>query len=202
MRVQSMLMQRAFERTISMAKAGAGASNDANWLILQAQLSAKQADDAWRSFSQVLDSDPSNAEARRGMARVAMSEGDSTDAERLLNIAIDDDQSDVDTWVLKGELELAMQRYEDAVQSFSKGVEADPKNPPARAGLIRALLTLERAEEAQRHIGVLAEHFSNALVTLHLQARILHQRGELEDARRILNRILIRGRTLNRSRQA
>jgi predicted Zn-dependent protease len=87
--------------------------------------------------------------------------GDTQAAEKQLDKALQSAKDDIQTWILKGELELSLRKPERAQASFEKALELSPSSATARMGIVRAMLAQGKADEAAGHIDALAKGSPN-----------------------------------------
>jgi len=113
-----------------------------------AQLEAEgKTKEAKAAYQAILNSDPNHAKALLGLARMAMSEGDSEVAlEHLEKISlVDDARKEADRLIARLKLQSGAADNENALR---EKVKADPKNIAVRYELAQALAGTEKYEEA------------------------------------------------------
>jgi len=90
-----------------------------------------------------------------------------------------------------GPREARTRRYEKALEAYER-VLASMDDSAAKASVtkrvVETLLRLERDEEAEQRLAELGQEAESDLVLLLLRAEILSDRGDIEDASRLLNR--------------
>ena len=79
-----------------------------------------------------------------------MSARNFTDAQSQLASALTKNADDVPTLLLKGEADLAASDFETALKSFERASDGEPEALRARFGKLRALLGLQRFEDAMK----------------------------------------------------
>jgi putative PEP-CTERM system TPR-repeat lipoprotein len=81
--VRALLLQGQFDDALTAVKQASSSEFDAGWLVLrgQAQLGLQNVKDAKQAFDAALESDPSNTQARHGLARIGLMAGDTQAAE-------------------------------------------------------------------------------------------------------------------------
>ena len=153
--VRSMLLAGQF--TEALAEIKSSGKTGAQWLILKgnAHLGLEAIDKARSAYQQALQAQPGEPAAQRGLARIAMLTGDNNAAQGYISKALDSGKQEVQTLLLKGELELSLKHYADAEQSFLKALELSPNLPTAHLGAAQALLAQNKPDRAHTHIAAL-----------------------------------------------
>lgn len=190
--VDALLLQRRFDDALGRINKVSAGEFDAAWLVLrgQADLGLQNVDVAKQSFEAALKSDPTNTDARRGLARIGLMAGDTQAAEQQLDKALQSSKDDIQTWILKGELELSLQKSDMAQASFEKALELAPTSLPARMGVVRAMLAQSNTDEAAVHIDVLTKSSPNHPLVNYLKALAARQNNDLDAAQAALREVL------------
>jgi len=190
--VRALLLQGQFDDALAAIEQASDSQFDAGWLVLrgQAQLGLQNVKDARQAFDAALKSDPSNTDARRGLARIGLMGGDTQAAEQQLNKALESAGDDSQTWILKGELELSLGKPETAQASFEKALVLSPTSAAARMGVVRAMLAQGKSNEAAEHIDILAKAGPNHPLVNYLKALAARQRNDLDSAQAALREVL------------
>ncbi|TFH48526.1 MAG: PEP-CTERM system TPR-repeat protein PrsT [Lysobacterales bacterium] len=188
----ALLLQGHFEDALDRIKKVSASESGAAWLVLkgQAQLGLQNVKEAKESFDAALKNDPTNTDARRGLARIGLMGGDTQAAEQQLDKALQTTKDDVQTWILKGELELALQKPDKAQASFEKALALSPASAGARMGIVRAMLIQSKTNEATAHIDVLAKASPNHPMVNYLRALAARQSNDLDGAQAALREVL------------
>lgn len=156
----------------------------------EAQLGLRELDAAQTTFEAVLAAQPNSLEAQRGLARVALSRRDLGEADRLLGAALENASEDVQSLLLKGELELSRGNYESALEAFDAAAAAGTEAPAMQLGRVRALLGLDRVEEATAVLdGIQSGPTDNPLIN-YFRGVAAHRAGNLEAAHEALREVL------------
>ena len=186
------LLQGRFEEVLDDFERKAGADWDPAWLVLrgEAHLGLGQMDEAKSDFESALRGDPNNVEARRGVARIDMASGDTASAEKQIERVLESSGEDIQTWLLKGELELSLRRFDDAQRSFEKALELAPTNAAAHIGAARALLAQAKPDEAAVYVDRLAEGSPNNPLVFYLKALVARQKQDNTAAEEALREVL------------
>ncbi|MBT8426860.1 MAG: PEP-CTERM system TPR-repeat protein PrsT, partial [Erythrobacter sp.] len=111
-------------------------------------------------------------------------------ARREIDRAIAAGPDSVESWLMKGELDLAMERMDAAQMSFERALAIAPDLTGARIGIVRSLLGQKKGAEARAAIDALRMELPDHPVIYYLDGLLAHQRGELEGARASLRSVL------------
>ena len=107
--------------------------------------------DARRALEQALAIDATNAEAKRGLAELALARGASDEAAALLEPIVLADPTDVPALVKLGVARMRGGRSAEALALFERAVALDPGNAEARLDLAGALGKSGRSADAIPH---------------------------------------------------
>jgi len=189
---QAELLQGHYQDALDSIDKLASSDFDAGWLVLrgQAELGLQNIDNAKQAFNAALKSDPSNTDARRGLARIGLMAGDTESAEMQLDQALKSEKDDVQTWILKGELELSLQKAEIAQKSFEQALVLAPTSLTARMGIVRAMLAQGKSSEASEHLDLLAKASPKHPLVNYLKALAARQNNDLDGAQAALRDVL------------
>ena len=190
--VRALLLQGQFDSALERIEQLTESDIDADWLVLrgQAELGRQEVEKAKQAFEAALKKDRNSAGARRGLARIGLIGGDTQAAEQQLDEALQSSNDDIQTWILKGELELSLRKLEAAQASFEKALELSPANATARIGVVRAMLAQARTDEAGEHIDVLVKTNPDHPLVNYLSALAARQRDDLDGAQAALAEVL------------
>lgn len=169
-----------------------GDTSAPEWLILRGMLDLGQQrlDDARTTFRTVLDSDPGNDMARRGLMQAELAAGNAELARGEIDALVEAGAMDADLWQIKGELELYSEQHEAARDAFAKALELAPESPVARIGLARALLALGELDLATNALDAIGPGSVDDPRVSFVRAGIAEQRGDRHTALRFLNKVL------------
>lgn len=93
---------------------------------------------------------PFSAEALQAKAGMLRSEGRNREAERVLQAATEREPSNYEVWQELGDLRLdAMNRPLEAVESYRRAVDLNPKSSDMRTGLAKAYLSVGKLDKAK-----------------------------------------------------
>jgi putative PEP-CTERM system TPR-repeat lipoprotein len=190
--VRALLLQGQFEDALTRIQRVSASDFDAQWLVLrgQGELGMQNVGAAREAFEAAIRSDPANTDARRGLARIGLMDGDTQAAEQQLDKALETARDDMQTWLLKGELEMSLRKPEAAQGSFEKALELSPTSAVARMGIVRAMLAQGKTADASAHIDILAKASPNHPMVNYLRALAARQANDLDTAQAALREVL------------
>ena len=190
--VEAMLLQGEYEDALQGIRANPAAEVGGSWLALEADslLGLGRTDEARAAYAAALESGHDEARARRGLARLALADGESEVAKGQIDKALALADSDVETLTLKGELELSLGQHEAAQASFRAAMQAAPESVEARFRLARALLADERTDEASEIAEALAVAGPRDPRVNYLRALVARQRNDIDGALEAVREVL------------
>ncbi|MGE0485759.1 MAG: XrtA/PEP-CTERM system TPR-repeat protein PrsT [Gammaproteobacteria bacterium] len=162
------------------------------WAVLRGMLDLAQQrlDDARATFSAVLEGQPDNVEARRGLMQAQLAAGDAAMARTELEKLIEQESDDGGLWIIKGDLELHDGKLEEALAAYSKAVELEPQNPLAHMGMARALIAQGEFDLAGNELDAVGADGSEDPRVQFLRAQIAEGRGDANSALVALRKVL------------
>jgi putative PEP-CTERM system TPR-repeat lipoprotein len=148
--VRAQVYQAQFAEALSLIDATEAPTRPDALLALRglALLGQQKLVDAERAFADALKANSTNLEAQRGLARIALGQRRFSDAEAQLASALNTDAKDVESLLLTGEMELNKGKAEAALVAFERASEASGDSLGSEVGRVRALIALQRNEEA------------------------------------------------------
>jgi putative PEP-CTERM system TPR-repeat lipoprotein len=164
----------------------------ASWEVLRggSLLNLGKHDAAVKAYMQALRLDPTNGEAKWGLAQsgmgVELSGLSSEELDRALSTGLDQPE----TWLLKAELALSQGNFEESRVAFEKAVELGPYNVYALAGLVRILIATNQLDDAKEPIAVLTQQFPTDPMSAYVRALYANQLQQYELALDSLNIVL------------
>ena len=190
--VRAILLQGRFKAALIAIDAVSGAGAVPEWLALSgdARLGLGELEPAREAYQAALERDPSEARARRGLAKVSIAGGDVEEAQEELGRILDRAEDDLEAWLLKGELELSLERLDEAHASFTRATEIVPKHAAARIGLARVLLVQRKPADALAELKALGERAGNDPRVRYLHALIARQQNDLDATLEALRDVL------------
>ncbi len=160
-----------------------------------AWLGLGEVEKARSSFQKALKIDPASPLAKLGLARLALKDGKTTEAETLVEQALTADPQQGRIWRFKAELDKSQGRFEQAEEAYGKAIQFNAVNIPDLVQ--RALLRIEmnKLDEAARDVQVLRQkapryylgHFAAGLLAMR-QERLDEAQSELETALKLNER--------------
>lgn len=192
-RLRSLLLQQSFAQVLTELDDWEmpGHTNSVSSLRGEAQLGLRQPDAARTSFMQALADSPDDADARLGLSRVALMEGNVDEAEKQLELALEADEQKFEAWYRKAELALDQSRLVEARSAYEKAIEISPGRPGPRTGLARALLGLGDLDAAEEQIKETARLLAPKSPEVnYLKALLAAQREQLDEAKAALHTTL------------
>lgn len=125
---------------------------------------------ARRAFIQALEIEPELAGARRGLAEVALSNGNLEEATRQIEIAAQQNPDDPFVWHTTARIADERDDPEAALAAYERLAELTDGAPVARVGAARSLLMLNRPDEAINQLSALDSATAGDPSVLHLRA--------------------------------
>ncbi|MGR8918711.1 MAG: XrtA/PEP-CTERM system TPR-repeat protein PrsT [Gammaproteobacteria bacterium] len=169
-----------------------GNSTQSEWRVLRGMLdlAEQRLGDARATFAEVLEAEPDNEQARRGLMQAELAAGNAELARQEVERLLETSEPDAGLWIIKGELDLFEDAPEQAQSAFGKALELAPENPIARIGLTRAALELDDLELATSQLDAIGTAGEDDPRVNFLRARIAEARDEPNTALRALRKVL------------
>jgi len=161
-------------------------STDTAELIRQAStlVDSGQGLQALALYRQVIELDPSNAEAWLMQGAIMGETGDIQAAEASIRKALSINPEYADAYMTLGSLQLATGRQADALSSLQAAVSAQPAAPDAHFQLAGMLAKMKNYPEACLHALKAAEYDPEYTEAWQLAGWLQYQSGEFEEAER------------------
>jgi len=147
-------------------------------------------DAAKQSFETALEVKPGYPPALVSQARMAAAEKDFATAQGLVDKAIAQDAKLVEAWQLKGDIQVAEGKDEEAIVTYRKALENKPDSLPAHAALIMRLLESNKQDEAAKELDSLKKTAAKHPQTLYLDALLAYQQKRYPAARESIQQVL------------
>ncbi len=188
---RALLLQREYQKALDTLQEAGQLSSSSEGLVIQgeAYIGMQKIPEAGKSFGDSLTLNAKNAEAYRGLAKVAVIGKNLDEANRRLDQALALSDRDAQSWMLKGEVALSKRDSAKAEEYFTKALQIDDNSFSTRVGLTRALLEQNKIEEAKKHIAFLTENLPNNPLVNYLFAVAAKQSNELAEAKGALLRV-------------
>ncbi|UGQ48557.1 XrtA/PEP-CTERM system TPR-repeat protein PrsT [Massilia endophytica] len=186
---KALLMQGQFQRVLDEV---AVEQRSAASLALRANalMGLKRFDEAARLFGEALRLDAGNAEARLGMARVAMVQEQPDAALQRVEEAIARNPKDADSLRLKGDLLRAQGQMDAARASYESILQQNPNNVQAHIDIANLLTQAGKFDEAKERIGLARSIQGSSLLVYYAQALLDFRQGRLKQAQEQLALVL------------
>ena len=186
------MMLGQFKEVLGTLSTMDGVRTNADLLVLraQAQLGLRRIEDAERTFKTVLKLEPGNLQAQRGLARVALSNKDFEAANTHIASSLETARDDLQSWLLKGELELSRGQFADALSAFKAAELLLAQSPAVRIGLVRAYLGLGQTDAADGYLESLHTASPNHPLINYFRGVSARQRNDLVKAQEALREVL------------
>lgn len=169
-----------------------GDTDKVEWQVLRGMLDMAQQriEDARSTFKAVLETDPENMEARRGLLQVELASGQTERAREEIEELLSSGEPDAELLLIKGELDLQDGKLDAAIESFQAALALAPDNPLINMAMARALLNAEKPEEASAQLDRLGPAAAEDPRVSFIRARIAEARGDPNSALRMLSKVL------------
>ena len=190
--IEAYILSSEFDKALeSLALIQVDSQNPAPILLSgEAQLGLKNYDEARRFFQEALEVQPGNFKAQRGLARVALAQRNFSEAEKQLDISLQNPSEELEAWSLTGQLELMRGNFEAALKAYQSAESLGSISPAIRIGLIRSLLALNRPDEADVHIRTLHDASPNHPLINYYRGVSARIQGNMELAEEALREVL------------
>ncbi len=137
-------------------------------------------------FEQLADDADAQAEAKIGLARIQISEGNYESAERLIDSALQIDPDNANAWRFKGEARWQQGELDLALQSLDKAIDIEPDHLQARISRAAVLLDLSRPQDALDELEPVLNQVDHDAQAIYLKAQALRALGREKEAQQVL----------------
>ena len=146
-----MLQDKTREAAESFQEAvsSAGINPLSHYNLATAELKLQNWDNAEQALSKVLDFDPKNIDAIRGMGLVNSEKGNFLLARKFLLLATKLNPQHADSWYDLGNVCMDLELWEDAKIAFQQSLKHKTQNPNAAINLAQVLIQLDEHENAE-----------------------------------------------------
>lgn len=178
--------------TETEAESAAGLKNNAEILAIRgsAFLGLNRIADARQAFQQSLDVLPDNAPALVGAAKAAGFAHEMDRAAELSDLAIARHPTDVDAWMLRGDLTRAAGKTAASLPAYQEAAKLQPKNVVPKVALANAQIGLQQYDAAKANLDAARKLRPNSLLTFYTQGLLDYSQGKLALAMESLQQVL------------
>jgi len=141
-------------------------------------------------FGQALSADATDVAAYLGLANCAIAHGDPTEAHHQIEIALQKDPRDSETWVFLGDFERYNNNPGGAETAYSEALKIEPNNVPALGNRALTRLAQRQNAQAQDDLKRLQAVAPRSTITQFLEAVFHYQTGTFETSRDQLMQVL------------
>jgi putative PEP-CTERM system TPR-repeat lipoprotein len=159
-------------------------------IVGMAQLSRGRKEDARKAFGEALALDSGDSTANLGMARIAASENDFTQAMARVDGVLAASPSNVEALMLKGNLLEAQGKSEPAEQAYRQAVQAAPHQVPPRLSLVALLVNNHLLEKASTEVEALEKMAPKDPRTFYAKALLLVEERKFAAAKEAILHVL------------
>lgn len=146
--------------------------------------------DACNLFNQSLDIDKSNPAIYWGLAQCAVADRNPAKAREWLDIALNIQDRQAQTWNLTGHLEQLEKNIDAALAAYSNALRSDPENLEALQNRAIVYIKSGRNEAAQADINVIRKLYPKSIGAHYLQALLKFRENKFSEARDALQETL------------
>jgi len=159
-------------------------------ILGDAYLLGKDVLNARLHFAIALELQPENGPATMGMALVAMADGDIYAATGHYSDAVLWNPNNQELWIQKGNFELANQKPELAIESYSQALKLSGPMYPANLGIARSYVAMGSMKDAESAVNKVLAETKKLPIAFYIKAQILFQQEEYERASNVIERSL------------
>jgi putative PEP-CTERM system TPR-repeat lipoprotein len=181
---------KALEQLSGLTLADPQANALLRTVVGQAQLMSGRPREAKDSFLAALSLQPDLADAKLGLARLAVVERNFAQAAKLTEEVLAREPTQVEALGLKGALAASQGDLEAGVQAYQKALAAEPRNVTIRSALVELLLRRGELQRAADQVVELERIGPKHPSTLYYKALITAEQGDLAGARDLALNIL------------
>jgi putative PEP-CTERM system TPR-repeat lipoprotein len=184
--VRASLQQGAYAAALEKAIPAPNATDKQKALLLsmqgEARIGLREPTSGCPLFSDALRLDSQLSEAYRGLARCAMHARDATLARSQMQSAIKIAPTDIENWILQGEIELDQNDLKAAEKSFSRALAIEPEHRNALVKHALIALATQQQALAQKDLDVLKKTAPKSAEMLFLDASFKYHQGKYQAA--------------------
>ena len=190
--LRAMLLQLRWEEVIGALLSEPSVDQDPALLLIRARANFGRGklELVRPDLEAALELDPGFSEAQRVLARLAIFEEDSDEAERLIDQSLEHSSEGLESWVLKGEISVSKGELEEARTAFTNALRISDDHLLARIGMTRTLLALGEPDAALEHIDVLALANPHNPTSYYFRALVAQQKRDMDGMQDSLREVL------------
>ena len=147
--------------------------------LAQKYAEANRLKDAKSILSKVLTKDPQNSLALYRMARICLKSGEPAEAKRHADVLRKLEKSNADAWILLAQADIALGKFELAVEDLLSALRIDPRDADLRVDLGNIYLQMEKYELARGQFELVLKSDPKNLQALNGVATCLFTHGDL-----------------------
>lgn len=162
-----------------------------DWLVLvaTAKLNLRKVDEARKDYETILQLEPTSTRTINALASLELQDENYDASLKYIEKSLAINDNDSTTWRIKGDLALAQQQLEDAIDAYLKGYEIDPESPIIKRSLVTGYLQNQDIPSAKQLLNdVLSQTPDDPTATL-LKAWLLAKDQNNEEASKELEKL-------------
>lgn len=184
---EALLAQQAYKRLFEETDIPTEATPATRAKLLrlkgESQLGLGKLDQGCALFDDAIRADANYAAAYVGLAKCAVAKGDISNARIQLAHAHSLDTTDIDGWLLEGELETQLNNIDAAVAAYNQALKINPNNIAALTGHAYTALQKKDTVSAKQDIERAKKLLPNSSPVKYLEGLIAFSEGNLEASR-------------------
>jgi len=168
------------------------AQNSAPLLALRgdALLDQNKPAEAQQAYTQALQLQPANGAALIGLARHALAEKDTAQAERYAAEAVTKDPQNPETWLFKGSMLRGADKPDEALAAFDKAIALKPSERTAYIEKAYIEISQGKFDAARADIAAARKNAPESLLVTYVQALLDYSQGKHAQALESLQKVL------------
>jgi putative PEP-CTERM system TPR-repeat lipoprotein len=156
----------------------------------EARFGLREIEAARAAFARAVELAPDDARAKRGLARVAIVDGEFKLAGELIAQSLEREPNDVQTWLLKGRVHLEEGSRDEALSAFKRAEELVRDAPEILLSIVRVYVELRQFDQADALLAALYSRLPKHPVVNFLRGMSARHRGDSIAARTALRESL------------
>ncbi|MBI5617318.1 MAG: PEP-CTERM system TPR-repeat protein PrsT [Gammaproteobacteria bacterium] len=167
-------------------------ADQAGWLLLKGELefAGGRHAEARASLEEAARRDPARTDIARALVRAELALGERAGARRAIDAALATDGKDAETWLLKGQLDLAEERHPAALAAYERALALDPHAARARFGVAAVRIASKEYTAAGKALDELGPAANDDPRVLYARALIANGLNEPQAALAALRKAL------------